>query len=86
MKLDERELRAQLILLLKEALSQKKKRRQKEFSVRQERLVAVCRKCSAGQQNGAWYCEDCTTGQRLQWLDAEFADVRDWWTPTTTVS
>lgn len=61
-----------------QAVLTKKQYRKKRFSERQEELVKICRKCP-GRTNGPWYCEDCTTGIRLHNLDAEYADVNNWW-------
>ena len=60
------------------AVLEKKVRRKKRYLERQEELVKICRRCP-GNVNGPWYCEDCTTGRRLQNLDAEYSDVNNWW-------
>lgn len=69
--------RTELVETLNNVLN-KKKVRKEQYLVKQAELVECCRKCS-GCSNGAWYCEDCTTGRRLQNLDAEYADVNNWW-------
>ena len=69
--------RKTLCLTLRAVLD-KKLERKKRYLERQEELVKICRKCN-GKSNGSWYCEDCTTGLRLHYLDAEFSDVNDWW-------
>lgn len=56
----------------------KNKRRQR-YSERQEELLQKCRNCTAVKGKGPWYCEDCTTGIKLHLLDAEYADVVNWW-------
>lgn len=57
---------------------QKKKDRKEQYLAKQEQLVERCRKCP-GSSLGAWYCEDCSIGRRLQNLDAEYSDVNNWW-------
>ena len=69
--------RIELVMTLNKVLN-KKKVRKEQYLARQEELVMICRKCT-GRSNGAWYCEDCTTGRRLQNLDAEYADINNWW-------
>lgn len=57
---------------------QKKQKRKAEYLEKQEQLVKRCRKCP-GSSIGAWYCEDCSIGRKLQNLDAEYSDVNNWW-------
>ncbi|MBO4815858.1 MAG: hypothetical protein J5507_02795 [Clostridia bacterium] len=72
-----KESRMLFVRVMQEVLV-KKQNRKKRYLERQEQLVKICRKCS-GNINGPWYCEDCTTGRRLQNLDAEYSDINNWW-------
>ena len=80
-----RERRLEVALCLK-AILNKKMQRKEVYLRKQEELVKRCRTC-IGASKGAWYCEDCTIGLRLHYLDAEYSDVNNWWKvqkPTTT--
>ena len=67
-----------LLVCVLQAVLTKKKNRKDRYLERQEELVKICRKCP-GNTKGPWYCEDCTTGRRLQNLDAEYKDINNWW-------
>ena len=69
--------RTAVVITLKQVLK-KKKTRKEQYLAKQEQLVERCRKCP-GSSMGAWYCEDCSTGRKLQNLDAEYSDVNNWW-------
>ena len=69
--------RLELCFALKEVLN-KKLIRKESYVRKQEELVKRCKNCP-GATKGAWYCEDCTTGLKLHYLDAEYSDINDWW-------